>query len=462
MKKNFIYQSAYQLTTMLLPIVTVPIVTRAFGATGVGEWNYIFSSVSYFILIAGLGLANYATREISIVSTNPNKLTEKFWEIELFNCLIVAVSVLCYFLLVAFLFPYKSYFYIMSISLIGSFFDVSWFFLGISDFKKIAIINILIKLFSLIGIVLLIHDRGDFHFYVWIQSVTVFISQFTFFLFLKPHISFFLPNKKKVFQHFKPALSYFVSKVGANLFMNVNKTILGVFSAMQLLGIYSNALIFVSMSGGVLNSLNVVMIPHMSKLVHGEKNNQKSNQLFSDSLHFQLYLAFAMMFGVITINDNLILWFFGSGFELMKKVVPVMALSIILQAFYNTVSTQNLIPHGKMRFNNTSLITGLIVTVSLSLMTVPIFGLFGAVYAYLIGQLVVCIIRYFYLKKYAAFSFNWKLIFIFLFSGISMLGLTKIFSTFFAAGAAKTFVQILLGAGIYLSLTYKIYLKKFL
>lgn len=460
MKKNFIYQSAYQLTTMILPIVTVPIVTRAFSAKGIGEWNYIFSIVSYFILIAGLGLSNYATKEISIVSDDKEKLSEKFWEIEIFNCLFVALTLVIYFFLTIYFFPYKKYFRVMTIALIGSFFDVSWFFLGISDFKKISILNIAIKLFSFFSVIVFIQKRSDFSTYIWIQSLTIFVSQFVFTMFLRKHIVFFMPSKKNILKHFKPALSYFIGKVGSNLFMNINKTILGYFSAMQLLGIYSNSLIFVSMSGGVLNSLNVVMIPYMSKIVYSEKDGKESERVFSNSLHFQIYLAIAMMFGILTINNSVIPWFFGDGFEQMENVVPIMSTSIVLQAFYNTVATQYLIPHNKMRFYNISLISGLIVTLVLSLISVPVLGLFGAVYAYLIGQLFVCIMRYSYLKRNTKFKFKKKIILLFVASGIIMYTIATKMTIGLDDNPITTGMQIIIGASVYIGLTYKAYIEK--
>lgn len=79
-------------------------------------------------------------------------------------------------------------------------------------------------------------------------------------------IKFVVPSFKEITHHFKPALTFFLAKISTTLFNNLNKTMLGLFSTMSVVGIYSNSLILVLMSGGILNSLNTVMLPYMSKI----------------------------------------------------------------------------------------------------------------------------------------------------------------------------------------------------
>ena len=60
-KKNFIYQSAYQLFTILLPMILSPYISRVLQADGLGIYSYTFSIVSYFVLVAKLGISALLT-----------------------------------------------------------------------------------------------------------------------------------------------------------------------------------------------------------------------------------------------------------------------------------------------------------------------------------------------------------------------------------------------------------------
>ena len=63
--KNYIYNLSYQLLTLVTPFITTPYISRVLGPDGVGTYSYTTSIVAYFILLASLGIANYAQREIA-------------------------------------------------------------------------------------------------------------------------------------------------------------------------------------------------------------------------------------------------------------------------------------------------------------------------------------------------------------------------------------------------------------
>ncbi|EKQ3641860.1 oligosaccharide flippase family protein, partial [Enterococcus faecalis] len=82
---NFVYQGIYQISTLVFPIITIPIVSNSLGSEGVGTYNYIGSIVSYFVMVAGLGLSNYGIREIASVRENSDQRNKCFWELETLN-----------------------------------------------------------------------------------------------------------------------------------------------------------------------------------------------------------------------------------------------------------------------------------------------------------------------------------------------------------------------------------------
>ena len=67
MKKNFIYNVIYQILILILPLITMPYVSRVLGADGVGIYSYTYSIAYYFMIIAMLGLNNYGNRTIAKV-----------------------------------------------------------------------------------------------------------------------------------------------------------------------------------------------------------------------------------------------------------------------------------------------------------------------------------------------------------------------------------------------------------
>ena len=76
--KNYAYNLSYQLLVIILPIITTPYVTRVFSSNDLGTYGYFNSIVTYFILLATLGVANYGTKEIS---GHRNDIQKNFWGI---------------------------------------------------------------------------------------------------------------------------------------------------------------------------------------------------------------------------------------------------------------------------------------------------------------------------------------------------------------------------------------------
>ena len=81
LKTNMMYNMAYQVLTILLPIVLSPYLARVLGADGIGEYNYTFTIASYFSLFCILGIRTYGNRECAIKRENRNALSTTFWSI---------------------------------------------------------------------------------------------------------------------------------------------------------------------------------------------------------------------------------------------------------------------------------------------------------------------------------------------------------------------------------------------
>ncbi len=80
-RKNTLYNVAYRVFSMLLPLVTAPYLSRTVGTEGVGLYGYAWAISYVFVLVGQLGLENYGPREIARSRENAGKLNRTFSEI---------------------------------------------------------------------------------------------------------------------------------------------------------------------------------------------------------------------------------------------------------------------------------------------------------------------------------------------------------------------------------------------
>lgn len=153
--KNFIYNTGYQLLTIILPIITIPYVSRKLGANGLGIYSFTNAIVQNFALFGTLGITNYAIRQVAYFRDDPKKLNYTFNIVFFFQLLLASCSLLIYFIFV--LTKGRQYLYIyliQALMIVSAGIDVSWLFIGLEDFKKNVVRNTVVKIVGLILILL--------------------------------------------------------------------------------------------------------------------------------------------------------------------------------------------------------------------------------------------------------------------------------------------------------------------
>lgn len=448
---NFFYQTIYQLTLLILPIITIPIVSHALGTSGLGLFSYVTSISSYFVLFAGLGLTNYGIREIASVQKDKYKLSEKFWSLEFFN-IVVAIIVVLTYLIFLYIVKFDIFFLISGITVIATIFDISWFYYGIEDFKQITLINMIVKLLSFLFIVLLISDYSDLKLYFLIQSISVLVSNFSLWFFIKNKVYFVKPNFKTITNHFKPALAYFVGKASITIYTTLNRTILGLLSTTVAVGLYTNSLQMTTMFIGLVGTLDSVLMPHMTGLISNKKQNEVI-ELMMITINAQLYITIPLMFGLIVVNEKLIPWFFGNEFSYLSYTVPALAPLIIIIPLGTSIVRQYLVPMNNVKKFNISVIVAAIVGVLSNLIFIPLLGIWGAIISTLLSELIVTGIRLNELLKTTQFKFKIKNIMIYICCSVVMFILVFLLTQNMNETIFTTLIQGFLGGGIYFFLT---------
>ena len=157
--KNYVYNLSYQILVVILPIITTPYITRIFSSQELGDYGYYSSIVTYFILLATLGVANYGTK---VISGHRNEINKNFWGIYSLQLGAAILSISLYCIFCVNLSPMQNpVAYILGLSLVSKGLDISWLFQGLEDFRKITVRNITVKLVGVISIFLFVKSTND-------------------------------------------------------------------------------------------------------------------------------------------------------------------------------------------------------------------------------------------------------------------------------------------------------------
>lgn len=98
--KNSVYNIIYKIVAVLYPLITVTYVSHILMSERMGMVNYAQNIVSYFAIVAALGIPIYGIRETSIRRNSKNELSNNFWELFIINAVSTTVALFAYIVLI--------------------------------------------------------------------------------------------------------------------------------------------------------------------------------------------------------------------------------------------------------------------------------------------------------------------------------------------------------------------------
>lgn len=240
--KNFSYLSIVQVLNYALPLITIPIVSRALGVEAIGLVNYIFSYITYFVLFVSYSFSLTAIRKLS----NENQLNLIFSLVFKSQILLSFISTII-FLFVLFFIPdlkqNQNLAMIAYILVIAAIFDKSWIFQYKQDLSVVAIVNAVFKLLSMIFIVLLVSERKDYLIYALALSGVNLLTNLVLFIIslFKYKIQLVQISIEDIIQFLKEGKTLFFSSIVISLYTATSTLLLGLYCSNREVGLYTAA-----------------------------------------------------------------------------------------------------------------------------------------------------------------------------------------------------------------------------
>lgn len=396
-KKNFLYNSAYQILNMIIPLVTTPYISRVLGPKGVGVYSYSYSIAYYFVIFVILGLNNYGNRTIAGTKDNKQEMSKNFWNIYVTQFILGMAAILVYILYSLIYSSNPKISIILGLYVLSSAFDVNWFFYGMEKFKLTVVRNSLIKLTSVAAIFVLVKSDKDVSIYCIIMSMSFLLSQLVMWPFLLKEVVFVKPTWAEAKKHIKPNLLLFTTVIAVSLFKVMDKIMLGLMSEYSQVGFYESSEKVINIPIAFITALGSVMLPRMTHKV--AKGGEQDIRIIRISLIFAMFMASSLCFGIMGVSDVFVPIFYGKGYDLCIILFMILLPSCIFLAFANVVRTQYLLPHKMDKAYITSAFLGAGVNMVINLLLIPQFAAIGAAIGTLVAEASVCFYQCYKCRK---------------------------------------------------------------
>lgn len=397
---NALLNGIKSLLSLIFPLITFPYVSRILGAEGIGIYNFSNSVVSYFVLIAGLGVSTYAVREGAKYRDDINKI-EKFSS-EVFSINIVSTLIAYIFLIVSLISfeDLKKDFLcilIFSLQILFTTVGTEWIYTIYEDYAYITLRSIIFNIISIILLFVFVRTSKD---YLQYAAITVFASVganiFNYFH-ARKMVKIKFTCHMNISHHLKPILIIFASSIAVMIYVNSDITLLGIMKNNYVVGIYSVSTKIYSIVKSMLTALLVVTVPRLAVLWGKHKYKEYKN-ILKKVINNLVVIVFPSMIGLIMLSKEVIIVISGQGFIRAQSSLQILCFALIFSLFGWIISDCVLIPAKREKYFFYATCISAIMNILINVLFIPLLSENAAAISTVIAEGCMMMINFYFAR----------------------------------------------------------------
>lgn len=447
-KKNYMYNLAYQVLTLITPLITTPYLSRVLGADGIGTYSYVESISSYFVLFATLGLTTFGQREISYVQEDRKKRSVIFWET---NIIELIASTFCIIAYVVFSFAQtdRNMYLVLVLNLLSVVANISWFFQGMEEFGKIVFRDVIFKFINIAFIFAFVKSKNDIIVYLFGMSFFALIYNLSYWVGIGKYVDRPILKDLHPARHIKTVVSLFVPTIAVQVYTVLDKTMIGVITQNSFeVGYYEQTLKISRLVLTIVTSLGLVMTPRIG-YHYGKGEVETVKKYMYRSYKFVWFCGIPLTFGLIAVSNNFVPWFFGDGYAKVVPLLGILSFLILAIGINNVTGMQYLIPTKRESVYTMTVIVGALTNFALNTILIRLFQSVGAAIASVVAEATIAVIQINIVRKELSPLEILKCGTHYVIAGGVMFGVLLAIRGHFDASIIHTFTLVMTGAIIY-------------
>lgn len=396
LKFNAFINGFRTILNLIFPLITFPYISRVLSVDEIGKYNFSSSIVSYFLLIAALGINQYAVREGSKFRdshTDMSQFASKVFSVNLVSTAISYIALAVVLIVSNKLHNYWLCIIILSTQIFFTTIGTEWVYSIYEEYMYITIRSIIFKIISIVLLFVFVHNQGDYIKYAVIEVVASVGSNGLNYIHARKYCRLRFTLKFDWKEVLKPILIIFASNVAIQIYVNSDITMLGYWGNDYSVGIYSISTKIYTIIKNVLTAILTVTIPRFSLYV-GEKKGDKYDKLLQNVVNTLGVIIFPSMVGLILLSKNVITIIAGESYLGSQSSLCILSVAILFSVFNGLFSQCVLLVYKREKVFLKCTVVSAIVNVCLNFVFIPLWAEVGAAITTLISEIVLCMMLY--------------------------------------------------------------------
>ena len=392
--KNSVYNVIYKCLNVVFPLITSAYVSRILLAEGIGKVSSAQNIVTYFTILAALGIPTYGIKMIATNGNSREKQSKIFSELFFINAISTTICSIFYYLLiltVPFFYERRLLFSICGLSIVFNIINIDWLYQGKEEYKYIMIRSIIIKILSLLAIFFLVKKVNDYIIYALILTLANALNYIFNIIHSKKYVDLVCHNLAFI-KHLSPVFTLLAASIAIEIYTLADTTMLTFMKGDEVVGYYTTAMKGVQVIKTLATSVCAVFLPRLSYYYSINQKDQ-FNKLIDKGFKILAYITIPACIGIELVAKDAIVVLFGKNFIESANTMRILSISIVTVAFSNFIGYQILITIGKEKIMFLSTVVGAFVNVILNYFMIPNLGCNGAAIASAITEISVTIVQ---------------------------------------------------------------------
>lgn len=334
--KNSMFNVAYQLVLVLVPLISSMYVSRVVLPDALGEVSVANNLVSYFVALAPLGIPAYGVREIAKAGDDKRARSAVFSELLLINFLSTVVFLAAYAVCVAIMYgtAIPELYLIFGSLIVANALNVEWLFQGIERYDFISIRGTVVRAACLLLTVIFVKSPSDVCVYAAITCLGTFANYIVNVLCLRRSVDFTFRGLSFA-RHFRPVAVLAGTNVLFSLYTKIDITMMGFLCTSSIVAYYSYAYNAEEIAKTLCVAITNVYLPRLS---YEFKNDAREfSRLVQQSMDLNVFIALPMCLGVFILAPKVVLVLFGDAFAPASLTLRLFAFLIFAKSVGNVI-----------------------------------------------------------------------------------------------------------------------------
>lgn len=406
MKKNALLTVFKTTLSLFVPLITFPYVSRVLQVDAIGKYNFSSSIVSYFVLLAGLGVGTYAIREGAKVRENKEKISQFVSEVFLINCI---STILSYVLLalcltsISKLHVYTLIIVILSAQILFTTYGRSWIYNIFEDFTYVTLVQVVFQILSIILLFLLVHKPEDVYCYAVVNVISSTGANILYGVHAKKYVELKPVKLESLKRHACPILIIFGTSIATTIYVNSDMTILGWLVDDRCVGLYSTAVKIYNIIKQIMVAVITVTVPRLTLYA----GTNKFKPLFTKVFNMLIFMTLPAMTGLLFMSDNAVTLIAGIDYAEAATALRWLSIALVCALFACLFGTSVLLPYNKEKIFLKSTVASAVVNIVMNFILIPIFKQNAAAFTTALSQGVAVAMCYHHSKEHISLKESW-------------------------------------------------------